>query len=103
LRCLLRYFSRSGEGKAGNVEFQSFEEFWAALDRLELDIARMQKLQQETAQRWAENAKRADLVAPGQEHGTQDLYQIEATIEALGAMIAKLLARNAANDRRLRN
>jgi hypothetical protein len=83
--------------------FQSFEEFWAALDRLELDIARMQKLQQETAKRLAESAKRADLVPPGQEHGTQDLYQLEATITALGAMIAKLLATNAANENRLRN
>jgi hypothetical protein len=85
------------------VAFQSFEEFWAALDRLDLAIARMQKLQQETAERLAEGAKRADLVAPGQKQGTRDLYQLEATIPALAAMIAKLLATNAANERRLRN
>ncbi len=84
------------------MEFQSFEEFWAALDRLELDIARTQKLQQETAERWAESAKRSDLVAPGEEHGTQDLYQLEATMATLAATIAKLLATNAANERRLR-
>lgn len=81
--------------------FQNFEEFWAALDRLDLNIARMQKLQQETAERLAEGAKRANPVASGPEHSTQDLYQLEATIVALSAMTAKLLATSAANERRL--
>jgi hypothetical protein len=80
------------------VEFQSFEEFWAALDRLDLVIAQMQALQRRTSARLAEKAKRKSRLGPG-----ADLGQLGATIAALSAMVAKLVATNAANERRLKN
>jgi hypothetical protein len=84
------------------VAFQNFEEFWAALDRLDLAIARMQQLQQQTAKRLAGIAKR-NLVAPEQDGRTPNLDQIEATTATLGAMIARLVTTNASNERQLRN
>jgi hypothetical protein len=83
--------------------FRNFEEFWAALDRLDLAIARMQELQQQTAERLTGNAKRRTPDAPEQEGCTPNLDQLEVTMAALGAMIAKLVTTNAANERRLRN
>lgn len=79
------------------MEFNSFEEFWAALDRLDLAIARVQELQQQTARRLIENAKRKDRLATA-----RGLRQLEATIGALSARIAKLALTSAANERRLR-
>lgn len=78
--------------------FKSFEEFWAALDRLDLAIARMQELHRQTTERLAENANPA---AKTQVDINQRLDQLAGTIGALGHRIAKLVETNTANELRL--
>ena len=82
------------------MEFHSFEEFWAALDKLDIAIAQMLELQRQTAERLAAKAN------PGPKSSAdinQQLDQLGATLAALGVRIAQLTETNTANELRLLN
>jgi hypothetical protein len=81
--------------------FRNFEEFWAALDRLDLDIARLRESQQKLWERLAKGARPVNRVREPWDRLAEPQQHLASTISALAERVARMADIERANEQQL--
>jgi len=81
------------------MQFNSLQEFWAALDRLDEDFRRLKRSQDKLAEKLAREAQ-LHVEAPNRIAASNQ--RLDATIAVLSLRIAKLAATVRRNEKRLK-